>query len=75
MEVTVGTCSLCGGDVKRHQGAWLGVDPPTPRCTGCGARPRMPLIGMSPAPLVDMSPAAGLAEGIRLPLFWPKAWR
>ena len=34
----VGTCSLCGGDVYGHRGAWFGVVPPGPdTCVHCGA--------------------------------------
>jgi hypothetical protein len=38
MNQRVGTCSLCGGDVMGHRGAWWSVLPPPPdRCFGCGA--------------------------------------
>ena len=34
----VGTCSLCGGDVYGHRGAWMGGDSPRPdTCGNCGA--------------------------------------
>lgn len=34
----VGTCSLCGGDVVGHIGAWFAVvPPPLARCSRCGA--------------------------------------
>lgn len=38
MNVTIGTCSICGGAVVVPQ-AWCGINPPTPRCSGCGATP------------------------------------
>lgn len=38
METRIGTCSLCGGDVFGHTGAWWGVvPPPPPKCRKCGA--------------------------------------
>ncbi len=52
MNVTVGTCSNCGGRVSVPQN-WCGVNPPIPTCEGCGARPREkygPVIDMGPAP-------------------------
>lgn len=34
----IGTCSLCGGDVMGHTGAWWSTLPPPPdRCASCGA--------------------------------------
>lgn len=48
-EITVGTCSLCGGMVTVPQ-VWFGVIPPTPTCTRCGAMatpPELPVIPMS----------------------------
>lgn len=47
----IGSCSLCGGDVVGHVGAWYGVIPPPPAvCTQCGAREaRQPVIPMRPA--------------------------
>lgn len=36
MTRTLGTCSLCGGAVTVPT-AWLGVHPPTPTCSSCGA--------------------------------------
>lgn len=32
----VGTCSLCGGPVKVPE-MWMGIDPPIPQCSSCGA--------------------------------------
>lgn len=43
----VGTCSLCGGDVYGHRGAWMSVMPPPPdRCSSCGAVSRYDVIPM-----------------------------
>lgn len=43
----IGTCSICGGDVVAHDGAWYGVcPPPPPQCQRCGARPKAPMIEM-----------------------------
>lgn len=34
----IGTCSLCGGDVIGHRGAWWAViPPPADQCSRCGA--------------------------------------
>lgn len=33
---TIGTCSLCGGAVTVPM-VWMGVIPPTPTCSSCGA--------------------------------------
>jgi hypothetical protein len=38
-EQRVGSCSLCGGDVIGHRGAWMAVGPPPPdSCRACGAK-------------------------------------
>lgn len=38
MRSRIGTCSLCGGDVMGHSGAWHAIiPPPPPTCTSCGA--------------------------------------
>jgi uncharacterized Zn finger protein len=37
MYKTIGKCSLCGGNVVKHQGAWMGVIPPRAHCDKCGA--------------------------------------
>ncbi len=37
-QARVGTCSLCGGDVIGHRGAWWGtLPPPADSCSTCGA--------------------------------------
>lgn len=33
---TIGTCSLCGGQVTTPE-VWGGIHPPTPSCRSCGA--------------------------------------
>lgn len=52
MDVTIGTCSLCGGPVTVPE-LWAGVVPPVPKCRGCGATkksPHGPVIEMVPGP-------------------------
>ena len=47
----IGTCSLCGGDVLGHVGAWWGIiPPPGPRCASCGAVPAADVIEMRRMP-------------------------
>lgn len=37
-EQRIGTCSLCGGDVRGYVGAWWGITPPPPaKCVSCNA--------------------------------------
>lgn len=50
-DVTLGTCSLCGGAVT-VPAIWHGVIPPTPTCSSCGAvkREHGPIIEMQPSP-------------------------
>jgi hypothetical protein len=37
-QARVGVCSLCGGSVIGHRGAWWGViPPPADQCSLCGA--------------------------------------
>lgn len=46
---TIGVCSICGGEVRQFVGAWMGVIPPTPKCSKCGAIPAGgPVIQMRP---------------------------
>lgn len=48
-EQVIGTCSNCGGDVVTHSGPWLGVVPPSLRCSRCGAtQAKGPVIQMGP---------------------------
>lgn len=55
MTRSIGTCGLCSGPVTVPS-IWMGVYPPTPRCSHCGAiplhahGPRLPM--QPPAPPV-----------------------
>ena len=47
MDIRVGTCSICGGDVFGFRGAWASTSPPPPdRCRNCGAIARKDVIEM-----------------------------
>lgn len=59
-ERTIGTCSICGGAVTVPQ-YWLGIHPPTPSCSTCGAMPVLPH-----GPVIPMRP--------RQPT-WSPTWR
>lgn len=51
MRERIGTCSICGGEVIGHRGAWWGVIPPDPdECSGCGAVRAESVIQMVPRP-------------------------
>ena len=41
MNVTVGTCSLCGGRVVLPR-EWMGMTPAVPTCKSCGAVKKQP---------------------------------
>ena len=41
MNITIGTCSLCGGRVTVPE-AWAGMNPPVPTCELCGATAKHP---------------------------------
>lgn len=58
MEQRVGTCSICGGDVMGHRGAWYAVGhPPADHCVSCGARRGDDVIPMTPhRPLRELFP-------------------
>lgn len=47
----IGRCSICGGEVVGHTGAWWATIPPPPaKCSSCGAvEARGPIIPMVPA--------------------------
>lgn len=47
--VTIGTCSLCGGEVTMPK-AWWSVVPAKPTCEQCGAVKR------ASGPVIDMQP-------------------
>jgi uncharacterized Zn finger protein len=56
-EITIGKCSICGGEVTCPQ-VWHGIVPPTPRCRNCGAVPkatRGPVIPMEKPPETQVS--------------------
>lgn len=64
MNRTIGTCSLCGGAVTVPS-VWMGVIPPVPTCSGCGARAAEahgPVIPMKPAPRYVTMPGTGNPE-------------
>lgn len=59
MEQRIGSCSICGGDVKGYVGAWFSTQPPpVPQCSSCGAKMRADVISMVPKPF---SPPTGEA--------------
>lgn len=45
---TIGTCSICGGAVTTPD-IWMGVVPPIPSCSSCGAIPKH-----AHGPVIDM---------------------
>ena len=49
MDREIGQCGNCGGSVVVPT-VWLGVIPPVPTCTRCGAtaKPKGPVIEMNP---------------------------
>ena len=54
-ESVIGRCSICGGDVVTHTGAWWGINPPIPYCVSCGAveDKGLPEIKMRPAKALE----------------------
>lgn len=58
-DITVGTCSLCGGRVV-IPATWMGLNPPIPTCQGCGATKVQPHGNVIPMEKVPTS------------LGWPK---
>ena len=56
-EQRVGTCSICGGEVRGVRGSWMSVDPPPPdHCVACGAVARADVIQMVPRPIYPKQP-------------------
>lgn len=56
----IGTCGACGGAVCVAS-VWLGVEPPTPQCVGCGRFPVQshgPVMAMQQAPRTYVSDRA-----------------
>lgn len=51
MNISIGTCSICGGSVIRPF-TWWGITPPPAICEGCGATKADsgPVINMKPKP-------------------------
>ncbi len=63
----IGTCSICGGDVHGHYGAWHGVlPPPPPTCSQCGAVPKGTSDVIEMEPRRGVLPYTGTASGWRL---------
>ncbi|WP_146648226.1 hypothetical protein [Labilithrix luteola] len=54
MDRVVGRCSLCGGCVCIPH-LWMGIYPPEPTCTSCGAVAQgpEPVIAMKRAPITS----------------------
>lgn len=53
MNITIGTCSICGGPVVVSPPWHGGTAPSTPTCSNCGAtrtQPHGPVIPMTPQP-------------------------
>lgn len=48
--LTVGSCSICGGDVTVPK-VYMSTIPPTPTCSKCGA------VARSLLPVIDMVPS------------------
>lgn len=48
---SIGRCSCCGGQVVVPK-LWMGIYPPVPHCTQCGAtaKPKGPVVQMDPKP-------------------------
>lgn len=55
-DMTVGTCSICGGAVVVPT-VWMSIIPPVPTCSQCGATAAQhgPLIQMQPRRLYRMT--------------------
>jgi hypothetical protein len=57
----IGSCSLCGGDVKAHVGPWAIVVPPAPpTCSQCGAQAKSDVIEMVDPPWKAQADGSGL---------------
>ena len=59
MDITVGTCSLCGGRVTIPQ-SYMSTVPPIPTCQSCYATKAEPY-----GRIIHMKPAASFAEELR----------
>jgi len=60
-DITVGTCSCCGGRVTVPDN-WLSVIPPVPTCKQCGATPEQPHGAVIPMKAPEKDPK--LREGL-----------
>lgn len=60
-EITVGTCSLCGGRVALSR-LWMSTEPQLPRCTSCGAYPEKPFGAVIPMKKRDSSELNSLCQ-------------
>lgn len=60
-DTIVGACGHCGGTVT-IPAVWMGVNPPTPTCRSCGARPKQNL------PVFKMDPET--TQSFPLPVDW-----
>lgn len=53
---TIGTCSICGGDVIEFIGPWHSItEPPEPNCSRCGAVKRKNIIQMEAPKLTNFN--------------------
>ncbi len=72
MDRIVGTCGRCGGTVTVPT-AWLGIVPPTPTCTSCGAVVAQgPVLPMRDPP---SSPRSSDPRGMRTLTITLDEWR
>ena len=58
--VTVGTCSICGGEVRIPK-YWMSIIPPIPTCANCGATKRH-------GPVIDMVPTTETVDQVYRPV-------
>jgi len=66
MDQRLGSCSICGGDVMGHQGAyWSITPPPTPRCVGCGATTSADVIEMQPKNTQELESTVNEKDNIK----------
>lgn len=67
MKTRIGTCSICGGDVMDHVGAWGSITPPPPAtCNKCGAINKNDVIQMYPSKRIlrEVNPTTDSAGNI-----------
>jgi hypothetical protein len=56
MNISIGTCSICGGRVTVPKD-WMCIFPPTPTCESCGA------IAAEHGPVIPMNPRTPIRTG------------